>query len=55
MNNDDKQTNGGQAYRREEYEMTTADRMYLPGLLKGLRETIKHLFEKKQSCSTRPN
>ena len=47
MNDNEKTPDTGQAYKREEYEMNLADRMYLPALLKGLVETIGHLFEKK--------
>lgn len=47
MNNNDEAAGKAGGYTREEYEMTLADRMYLPALLKGLRGTLKHLFEKK--------
>ena len=47
MNENDKTSDKGGAYTKEQYEMTLTDRMYLPALLKGLRGTLRHLFEKK--------
>ncbi len=47
MNGNDKTSDKGGAYTKEQYEMTLTDRMYLPALLKGLRGTLRHLFEKK--------
>ena len=57
MRDDDRKMSGDGKNRGEknrngehllkEYEMTFADRAYLPALLKGLRETLKHLFAKK--------
>jgi NADH-quinone oxidoreductase subunit I len=47
VNGNDKTSDKGGAYTKEQYEMTLTDRMYLPALLKGLRGTLRHLFEKK--------
>ncbi len=47
MSDTEGRPDGGGAQRREEYEMTLVDRMYLPALIKGLAETISRLFTRK--------